>query len=616
MPIPKTEMEFNGEYYKHEQYIPEVKNSPDGSTTVLEILFNRFKKNREGKMYGTILEGEVFWRTSFDVMCDLIQINEYLRGIVDPGDIIGIYSINRYEWILAEHVIHSLGAVSSPLYSTFGVTAVRHVLDQTEMKVCFLSGEKADSLYNEILQKEPSNFLKHLIVFDNFEKQSELEAMGIKIHFLKDILKNKKSLEDAEILNFIEELKEKEFYPKNEDTCTLCYTSGTTGLPKGVILTNKNFISTISAFQRHTAKFSYYRLNESDVLISYLPLTHIFERIVFLTSISLGGKVAFYRGNIKELGNDYKIVQPTFVAGVPRVFNVFKDKISEEVKKKGVLAQFIFKRALQWKYFWQKFGYYSSFLDTLIFNKVKKQFGGKIKAMLSGAAPISTDTVKFLQACFSCKIFQGYGQTETTAACIVAPMEETTIDTVGIPFPSNLIKLVHREENKYEILVKGENVFKGYYKNKEATEESFEDGWFKTGDIGEVTNNLFRIVGRHKEIFKTSQGEYIVPEKVENIYMNPLIDDIFITGKSSADFIVAVVVCTQNISSEEVINKISEIGNKAVAEKRIPRYEIPRKVFVRRKPFSDFGEVITPTGKKKRAFLEKCLKKEIDEMYS
>ncbi|KCZ82130.1 hypothetical protein H312_00407 [Anncaliia algerae PRA339] len=610
----KTRMEFDGECYKHEQYIPVLDRSPDGSSTVLEILFNRYKKKKDGKIYGTIIEGEILWRTTQEVLIDLFKIRKYLAKIINPQEILGIYAINRYEWILSEHVIHSLGCISSPLYSTFGVTAVKHVLDQTEMKTCFLSGEKADSLFNDIL-KDSNTFLKNLILFDSFEKQKEVEKLGINVHYLQDIL-DSEHVEPEELSELIDEIYNWEHYPGNDDIATICYTSGTTGLPKGVILTNKNFISTISAFQRYTAKYSYYKLSETDVLISYLPLTHIFERIVFLTAISLGGKVVFYRGNIKELGNDYKIIQPTFVAGVPRVFNVFKDKIMEEVGKKGYFTQWLFKRALQWKYFWQRFGYYTSFLDSIIFNKVKKQFGGKIRAMLSGAAPISTDTVKFLQACFSCKIFQGYGQTETTAACIVAPMEETTVDTVGIPFPQNLIKLAPIGDNKCEIWVKGENVFKGYYKNEEATKECFEDGWFKTGDIGEVKSNLFKIVGRNKEIFKTSQGEYIVPEKVENIYMNSLIEDIFIVGRSTEDYIVAIVVCTSNASSDSVIKKILDIGNKAVYDKKIPRYEIPRRVLVRRTPFTDFGEVITPTGKKKRNFLEKCLKKEIDELYS
>lgn len=585
----------------------------DGSETLLELFVNQCQVFPCGRAYGVIKGEEITWISYRDALGEVLGLYSHLAEEIGRGHIVGIYSVNRYEWMVSEHAIYALGGVSCPLYSTYGVNALRYILEQTEMETCFMSGEKADSLYEDVLLHTHTH-LKRVIVFDTFRSEEGYRELGIAVYRFKDVAKTEQHA-DTILAQLMGDVR----LPHVGDLATICYTSGTSGMPKGVMLTHKNFIASIAAFFRGTEEHTFYRATHEDVYISYLPLAHVMERICVHTLLSKGAAIGFYRGAVKELAKDYKIIRPTFVAGVPRVFNLFRDRILEQVKKKGVLQQCMFYMGLRWKYFLQGFGCYTSFLDYFIFNKVRREFGGRIRACLSGSAPMNKDTVRFLQATLSCKIFQGYGQTETTAASIVSTMEETAVDTVGIPFPSNKIRLASLGDEyagKFEIWVKGDNVFQGYFKNDAETRESFaEGGWFKTGDMGAVENGLFKIVGRKKEIFKTSQGEYIVPEKIENILQCSEIEDILIAGKSTKDFVVAIVVCTQDLDDAHVQNAVWTLANKAVEKRALMRFEVPRKIAVLRKPFQLLGDFVTPTGKKKRVLLESALGRHIDRLY-
>jgi long-chain acyl-CoA synthetase len=308
--------------------------------------------------------------------------------------------------------------------------------------------------------------------------------------------------------------------------------------------------------------------------------------------------------------------------GVPRVFEAIKDKIEEKVKKKVFILRWLFKFTMKYKIRDQKKGVFSHWLlDLLIFGQIKKEFGGSIRGALSGSAALNPLVCEYMQAIFSCRIFQGYGQTEATAANIVMPEGNYENDAVGIPFPTNQVKLV--EVGKYdgvtegEICLKGDNVSKGYYKRQDLTEEAFDgDGWLRTGDIGSISSGLFRVIGRRKEIFKTSLGEYIIPERVEGALKGGAITDLLITSRPYSSFVVGLVVCKDlNINTEEIYKKITERGENCCKRGMISKFEIPKKIHVVREDFEDLGEFITPTGKKRRKLIEDYFYSEIDEMY-
>ncbi|KAH9411413.1 AMP-binding enzyme [Ordospora pajunii] len=608
--------------FRHVNYQEDVRCTPDGSRTILEVFLNRCSLMGERPMMGTIVGPEVVYQTANEVKSKAESLSSFLNGIVKPGDMIGIYSPNRYEWVTAEMAGYMSGCVNVPLYSTFSPSVVRLVFEETGMKVVFVSADKAKLLLeNVFLVSGGEQF--HVIMMDKDEDVCEkLRRTGVSTSYFDD-LANGEGRSNAEL------------YPNGEDLATVCYTSGTSGKPKGVMLTHRNFISSIAAFYRGSTKEEQPSfVNHDGVYLSYLPLAHVMERLCMNISISEGLKVGFYRGDAKMLQMDFLTIKPAFIASVPRILNVFKDRIEMEIRKKNFLVRGMFKLALKYKIWRQKKGVMRSrILDWMIFDKVSEKFGGEIRWILCGAAPLKPEVLYFIQAVFSCRVFQGYGQTENIGAGLLQPLDCEDYDNVGIPYPANEIKLEkispefqqecdRRHPNMVvgEIMMRGENITSGYYKRPSDTKALFGNGgWLRTGDIGmyDPAKGLFHIVGRIKDGFKTSQGEYIDPEKLENMYADGnVVMDVCIPRRTDSDKIVAIVVCPDERRSEaSVLAHVKRIGEKLFLEKAVTKLEIPHNVVVIRKGFDCFEgqEFLTPTSKKKRYEIEVYFSREIDE---
>lgn len=597
------------EELKHRTFKENITSTENGTSSLLDLIIKRYRSTPNDELYGIIKKDKIHWKSSSEFLNEAGRLSLYLRNLVKERELIGIFSNNRYEWVLAQHATYFLKCIDCPLYSTFGVSAIKHVIDESEMEICFLSEDKANYLLKKIL-KDHRTTLKHLIVFDEIKEKEEFKKFGIQIHFLKEILRNNESFD-------LERVLLENDLPKINDVCTVCYTSGTTGNPKGVILTHKNFLSILASFDRSSGEFLP-PLNEKDVHLSFLPLSHVFERITQLVFIYHGGRIVFYSGIINNLLNDIQLVKPSILVGVPQIFGRIKKEIESKIKEKGRIMNFIFRFALNYKIKRQNKGIYASnFFDSFIFNKIKEKFGGRVRAIFGGGSLIDSEYIKFMQACFSCKMFVGYGSTETTGVISCTNPLDFDYDSIGTPFPCTKVKLVEVEDlpNKFELYAKGDSIFTGYYKNDKATKESFEDGWFMTGDLVKYENKVLKIVGRKKDIFKTSRAEYIAPEKLEQLFTIEEIEDILVIGKSTKSFIVMIVTCLGDYSDEYIKSKIMAKANKAYLEKEIPSYEIPHKILVRRTSFDDLGEIKTPTLKKKRAVLEDRLKEEIDKLF-
>lgn len=601
-------LEENG-IYRHPEYT-KSEQLEDGSETLLEMLQKVCIPRKECDFLGTIKDNKLVYESYETIWKKMTNMGAYLRkqNIHSP---IGIFSVNRAEWIISEYSIYINNCPNCPLYSTFGVESLLHVLTETEMEICFVSDVKAKSLL-DLLENNLTN-IKIVISYDKLDREIEkrYENLNVEIVSFDEIVN-----EECEC-NF--ELPYDDLPSKN-DIATICYTSGTSGTPKGVILTHLNFISEIHGFMQAKNNPYRFRIHTSDVYISYLPLAHVMERVCVMIITANSAKIGFFRGNPKLLQQDMLIIKPTFLAGVPRVFNAFADKIREELSKKPFFVQWLVNAAIKYKIHQQKKGIYSNYiLDTLIFSKVKSMFGGCLRASLNGSAPLSASVSEYIQAFLSLRIFQGYGQTESTAASALQEISDPSNENVGLPFPSNLIKFNKTDEytggTKGEIYLKGNNITVGYYKRPDLTKDLFDDGWLKTGDIGCIEKGRIKIIGRQKEIFKTSHGEYIVPEKIENMLKGGVINDILITGRSYGDYIVALVVCNQSIGPEEVFKKMCETGEKAVRQGKMARFEIPRKIHVIKNDFDSFGEFLTPTLKKKRNKIESFFEKDINAMY-
>eukprot|EP00163_Fabomonas_tropica_P005098 TRINITY_DN14566_c0_g2_i3.p1 TRINITY_DN14566_c0_g2~~TRINITY_DN14566_c0_g2_i3.p1 ORF type:complete len:473 (-),score=120.60 TRINITY_DN14566_c0_g2_i3:147-1565(-) len=430
--------------------------------------------------------------------------------------------------------------------------------------------------------------------------------------------------------------------PNPEDLATICFTSGTTGDPKGAELSHANLIADVSGVIVRGLS-----LEHSDVHLSYLPLAHMFERAVQCALFPVGATIGFFRGDIKLLMDDVKELRPTIFPSVPRLFNRIYDKIMGGVKTAGGLKQKLFetafaakKRGLDQGYLWHPLW------DRLVFAKVRAALGGRVRVMVTGSAPILPEVMNFLRICFSCNVLEGYGQTETAAAATLSHEFDYTLGHVGPPLPSVEIKLVDVPEMNYlssdkpfprgEVCFRGPVVFMGYHRKPDITKEAIDsDGWLHSGDIGAfLDNGCLKIIDRKKNIFKLSQGEYIAPEKIENVYAtNRYVMQSFVHGDSLQPVLVAIVVpdpevilpwakenglpedinelCKNDKVKKLIHDEIIETGKNA----KLNRLELVKAITLEPEPFSVDGGTMTPTFKLKRPQLRDHYKSDIASMY-
>lgn len=392
-----------------------------------------------------------------------------------------------------------------------------------------------------------------------------------------------------------------------------------------------------------------YPLSGNDVHISYLPLAHVFERIVSVCMMYLGASVGFYQGDTLKLMDDMAVLKPTVFISVPRLYNKIYDRVLSGVKTAGGLKAFLFNYAYQSKKYWLERGYVKhSIWDKLVFGAVRERLGGRVAFMVTGAAPISTDVLDFLRICFSVKLTEGYGQTEGSGGSCATHTTDLEPGHVGPPMPHVMCKLRDVPSMNYlstdvpfprgEICFKGASIFKGYYKEPEKTKEALSaDGWCYTGDVGYWDEKgRLRIVDRVKNIFKLAQGEYIAPEKIEIVYgKHEIVAQAFVYGDSLQSTLVAVIVpdekpftawaagvgfpgksfkelCTESAVRKAVQKVLESYGR----QNNLKGFENVKAVYLDTEAFSVENGVMTPTFKLKRNDAKIKYKKQIDEMYA
>ncbi|EPY82186.1 long-chain-fatty-acid--CoA ligase 5 isoform 3 [Camelus ferus] len=537
-----------------------------------------------------------------------------------PDQFIGIFAQNRPEWVISEFACYTYSMVVVPLYDTLGAEAVIHIVNKADIATVICDTPQKASVLIENVEKGLTPGLKLIILMDPFE--DDLKQRGEKCGV--EIL----SLFDAEP-------------PAPEDLSIICFTSGTTGDPKGAMITHENVVSNVAAFLRFM-EYSFEPTPE-DVAISYLPLAHMFERVVQAVVFSSGAKVGFFQGDIRLLPDDMKTLRPTLFPAVPRLLNRVYDKVQNEARTP--LKKFLLNLAISCKLSEVKRGIIrrDSFWDKLIFSKIQESLGGKVRFLVTGAAPISSPVLTFLRAAMGCPVFEAYGQTECTAGCTITSPGDWTSGHVGVPMGCNHVKLEDVADMNYfsvnnegEICIKGVNVFKGYLKDPEKTEEALDkNGWLHTGDIGRwLPNGTLKIIDRKKNIFKLAQGEYIAPEKIENIYIrsSPVLQ-IFVHGESLRSVLVGVVVpdpdvlpsfaaklgvkgsfeelCQSQIVKEAILEDLQKIGK----EGGLKSFEQVKSIFLHPEPFSIENGLLTPTMKAKRGELSKYFRAQISSLY-
>ncbi|CAG8616797.1 9492_t:CDS:10 [Ambispora gerdemannii] len=463
---------------------------------------------------------------------------------------VGIYSNNRPEWFITDQANMAYNLRSVALYDTLGPDAVQHVINHAEIPIAVVAGNRIPGVL-QIASKIPG--LKVIISMDELDDNISLPNTPA------NVLKAWAEEKGIMLYTFteVEELGSEHAYPHNppkpEDIASICYTSGTTDLPKGALLTHANFVGAIAG------SAAVWDSDQDDVLISYLPLAHILGRLCEQMAVARGSSIGYFRGDMLGLIEDINILRPTLFPSVPRLLTRIYAKIVQSTIEAPGLKGALARRAVAAKL--QKLengqGFTHALWDAIIFNKIKKVLGGRVRFVLTGSAPIAPEVLQFLRIVFVCDIAEGYGQTEGVAAGCVTRAGENIAGHVGGPVASIELKLVDVPEMNYlstdkpyprgELCIRGSNTFVGYYRDEEKTKDTIdEERWVHTGDIAFVNERgAFIIVDRKKNIFKLSQGEYVAPEKasIENVYLNsPYVLQIFVHGDSLRNYLVAIVV--------------------------------------------------------------------------
>ena len=559
-------------------------------------------------------------------------------------NLVGIFAKNCTEWVISDMGCQMDSVTTATLYATLGQDAFKYICDQTQIKTILVSPDLVDMLC-ELKLKFDLQRLSIAILFDlttNCDSKMELDKLknaGFTAYsFTQDFLKENNKVKDSDLQ-----------ISKPDTIMTVCYTSGTTGNPKGVMLSQRNLISVLETVIRDSSV----PLDENGAHISFLPLAHIFERMVISGFMGVAAKIGFISGSVRTtLMEDMSLFGPTLLFTVPRVLQTIRMKIFD-----GFNALSNWKKKLAYKAYHTKLENYKKYgiithaiYDQIIFKKIRSMFGNKLKTILCASAPMPKELADDFKVFLSIPIIEGLGMTELSGSAFCTNYHDLTNFTAGgvtggakmiiksVPDLGYTIDDVIDGVNcpAGEICLKGPLIFNGYYKNDEENEKAFDkDGYFHTGDVGRIFPNLgngLKIVDRVKEIFKLSQGEYIIPAKLESVYAkSTFIQQIMIYGNSSMNNIIAIICpekkhCAEamNISVEElskneeneelkklIINDLLKLALQA----NFNGLEKVKYVLITFEGFTVGNSCMTPTMKIVRKKVELKFKERIDALY-
>ena len=478
---------------------------------IVSTVFEHERDDPDAVIYQRLIDG-----TWTDVTCAqaAAQIRSTALGLiaegVRPGDRVAIFSATRYEWAILDQAILATGAVTVPIYETSSAEQVRWVLSDSAAGLAFAETDAHATMISELAAELPE--LRQVLHIDGSGPKAlaQLEQAGA-------------SVDPAELIARVEALR-------SDDPATLIYTSGTTGRPKGCQLTHGNLVYET----RGTKEVLPTLLQKGERLLVFLPLAHVLARA--LTLCAFHNKVVVgFTSDIKNLVPMFGVFKPTVVVSVPRVFEKVYNTAAQNAASdgKGRIFEMAAQTAVDWSEASDRGGpglllrAKHALFDKLVYHKLRAALGGDCHASVSGGAPLGARLGHFYRG-VGLTVYEGYGLTETSAAITVNQVSSVKIGTVGTLLPGNSIRIA----DDGELLLRGGVVFHGYWHNDQATSESFEDGWFKTGDLGAVDEAGFlTITGRKKEIIVTAGGKNVAPAGLEDrLRSHPLISQAMVVG--------------------------------------------------------------------------------------
>ena len=519
-----------------------------------------------------------------DVSEKTILISNFLRnqGVV-KGDRVMLVSEGRPEWMISDLSILRTGAVTVPNYTTYTQKDFEFVLNDCRPKGLIVSNYKLYKIIIDASKKINFNF-EFVLSFDEINNIIDFKKIDIK---------------EDKVVNNCTRL----------DPACIIYTSGTQGNPKGVILSHGGILANCEDSKNLVQKL---KINNPRFL-TWLPLSHSYEHTVQFVQISLGAKV-YYSPSIEKLLENIKIAKPHVLTAVPRFYNNLYNKMLNTAKKASKIKKLLFFKTLKLgekRFIGNQLSsiekIINKILDILVRKKVINNFGGNLRAFVSGGGPLDKNVGTFLNA-LGLKTLQGYGLTETSPVVSCNPVNKIKIDTVGIIFSNNKVKIA----DDGEILVKGENVMLGYWNNDTATNEVIKNGWLHTGDIGEIDHDGYlKITDRKKDIIVSVGGDNISPSKIENLLcLNDEIEQAYVDGDNQK-FLVCLLVLNKNFKRDD--KKIKSIIDET--NKELTQIEKIKKFDVIKDEFTISNELLTPTMKIRRHKIKLKYKKILENFY-
>ncbi|KAL5204550.1 hypothetical protein ABZP36_009421 [Zizania latifolia] len=607
---------------------------------------------RDGRSFEKLHLGQYEWKNyvdAFKTVCD------FSSGLLQIGhqrdERIAIFADTQAEWQIALQACFRQNITVVTIYASLGEGALCHSLNETEVTTVICGRKEMKKLIDIHGQLDT---VKHVIYINEEGVSSEVSLAK------KCTSWRVESFEEVERLGLETPVEAK--LPLPSDTAVIMYTSGSTGMPKGVMMSHRNVLAVVSAVMTIVPA-----LGKKDVYLAYLPLAHILELAAETVMSAVGASIGYgspltltdTSNKIKRgTQGDASELKPTLMTAVPAILDRVRDGVRKNVDAKGGVAKKLFDIAYSrrlaaingsWFGAW---GLEKHLWDMLVFQKVHAILGGRIRFILSGGAPLSGDTQRFINICLGAPIGQGYGLTETCAGGTFSEYDDTSVGRVGAPLPCSYIKLIDWAEGGYltndspnprgEIVIGGPNVTKGYFKNEAKTNEVYKDDergmrWFYSGDIGRLhPDGCLEIIDRKKDIVKLQHGEYVSLGKVEAVLsVSPYVDNIMIHADPFHSYCVALVVVSRSelkdwaskqgitytdfldlCQKQETVKEVLQSLTKAAKQARLEKFEIPAKIKLIEEPWTPESGLVTAALKLKREVIKKAHHDDLVQLYS